>query len=82
MARLNEQQRQFQVATDNLNRHTEDRERELIGYVEERLQVQIDRQTERRREVDAKARLAKREEESARKELEYLMNMLQAPKKI
>ena len=44
--------------------------------------MQIDRQTERKKEVDNKARQAKKEEESARKELEYLMKMLQTPKKI
>ncbi|TNV82667.1 hypothetical protein FGO68_gene12036 [Halteria grandinella] len=77
-----EQAEHMRRMTDSLNQMTEIKESKLLNFVEEHASRQVERQFARQRELDHAFKETKQQEEQTRRELEYLMKILQTPKRV
>ena len=68
--------------TNNMKNQQEQREKELLDFMNDHCDQQVERQFKRSREINYQITETMREQEQAKKELELMMQFMQKPKKV
>ncbi len=71
-----------QRITHNMQNQQEQREKELLDFMNDHCDQQVERQFKRSREINYQITETMREQEQAKKELELMMQFMQKPKKV
>lgn len=68
--------------THNMQNQQEQREKELLDFMNDHCDQQVERQFKRSREINYQITETMKEQEQAKKELELMMQFMQMPKKV